>query len=290
MGQCLGNPCRCRFSLGVLIMSKQELRGLFSVSKFGAGDNVAPVLHRRFASPEATIQWCNAQPLLRDVWARHDERHNSDSWCGLAGQAFEDLIHTGKGSNATQAFNKATAKLQAEKLAVGGAPIPALSGGAWVIPAYLSGNPLCARIRPRSKLPHKDFRFSLQCSAYVDQTELGAIGATIARAIWEYVMAGGTCSLTMYYTYGFTKAAPESGAQAICFEVNIPISGVTSIALALSTAFYRPVLMNTVSHGFSPTSGDSIPMKRELQPPNVIPLNGEWRHDRSKLQAAGIAC
>jgi hypothetical protein len=92
----------------------------------------------------------------------------------------------------------------------------------------------------------------------------------------------------MFYTYGFGKAAPENKAEAVCFEVNIPVSGVTSIALALSTAFYRPVLMNAVSHAISPKDADSIPMKRHLQPANVVALQGTWSTDRAPLAAVGI--
>jgi hypothetical protein len=263
---------------------KKALRALFTLTESFGG----PVLHRRFTSPEQCISWCNAQPLIYEAWAANKTRHQAPAWEGLAGQDFLDLIKTGRGTNATASFNKAQAKLKTNKLAIGGAPVPALTGGAWVIPAYLSGNPLCARTRPRAKLPHRDFRFSLQCSAWVDQAELGSIGATIARAIWDYTLAGGTCSLTMFYTYGFGIKAPENGAEAVCFEVNIPISGITSIALALSTAFYRPVLMNAVSYAISPKNADSIPMKRHLQPRDVVALEGTWSTDRAPLAAVGI--
>jgi len=263
---------------------RQPLRALFTLTEAFGG----PVIHKRFTSPEQCISWCNAQPLINAAWQANKTRYQDPAWEGLDGQDFLDLIKTGRGTNATASFNKAQAKLKTDRLAIGGAPVPALTGGAWVIPAYLSGNPLCARTRPRAKLPYRDFRFSLQCSAYVDQAELGSIGATIARAIWDYTLAGGTCSLTMFYTYGFGRTAPENKAEAVCFEVNIPVSGVTSIALALSTAFYRPVLMNAVSHAISPKESDSIPMKRHLQPANVVALQGTWSTDRAPLAAVGI--
>lgn len=263
--------------------ARQTVRDQFALVTMGKGKTY----HRRFASPESILQWGRTDPVISEAWTVEGGPIRNASWNGLGGQTRADLIATARGNNALAHFNKASAKLQADSLRIGGRAIPAVTGGAWNIPAYLSGNPLCARTKPRTKLPHKDFRFTLQCSAYVDEAELGAIGATIARALWNYTLAGGSATLTMFYVYGFSENSP-AGAEACCFEVNIPLASSNALALAMSAAFYRSILMLAVADGISPTRGDCIPMKRHIAPANCVALRGQWSEDRSKLEAIGI--
>lgn len=270
-------------SLNECHAAKATLLCDFTTCKAGNGE---AILFKAFPSPEAVLAWGLANPVARAIWELESPNETS-KWAGLKGQTLIDLVTTGRGVNALEAFNSASAKLETHHLAIGGRPVPAIAGGAWVIPAYLASNPLAARLKPRARLPHKDFRFELQCSAYVDQAELGSIGATIARAVWNYTLAGGSATLTMLYTYGFTHP-PKNAPVAARFEVTIPLSSENSLALAVSTAFYRPVLMHLASHALSPLEGDSIPMRRELTPPGVQPLRGEWGYDVTPLAALGI--
>jgi hypothetical protein len=263
--------------------ARQTVRDQFALIKMGTG----MTYHRRFPSPEACLQWGRTDPVISQAWQVEGGSIKDRSWNGLGGQSRADLIATSRGENALKAFNAASAKLQADSLRIGGRAIPSLAGGAWVIPQYLASNPMCARSKPRTKLPHKDFRFTLQCSAYVNEAELGSIGATIARSLWDYTLAGGTATLTMFYVYGFSANSP-AGAEACCFEVAIPLASSNALALALSPAFYRSILMLGVADGISPVPGDCIPMKRHIKPDNCVPLTGEWKNDRSKLEAIGI--
>lgn len=243
--------------------------------------------HRRFSSPEAVLQWGKTDPVIAQAWEVVGSSIQNRDWNGLGDQSRADLIATARGENALKAFNAAQVKLEADTLRIGGRAIPAITGGAWVIPQFLASNPMCARAKPRARLPHKDFKFTLQCSAFVNESELGSIGAAIARSLWDYTLNGGTATLTMGYIYGFTNDSP-TGETAVYFEVNIPLASSNSVALALSPAFYRSVLMTAVFDGISPTRDDCIPMKRHIAPDNCVALRGQWREDRSKLEAIGI--
>lgn len=243
--------------------------------------------HRRFSSPEAVLQWGKTDPVISQAWEVMGSSIQNRSWNGLGDQSRADLIATARGENALKAFNAAQVKLEADTLRIGGRAVPAITGGAWVIPQFLASNPMCARAKPRARLPHKDFKFTLQCSAFVNESELGSIGAAIARSLWDYTLNGGTATLTMGYIYGFSDDSP-SGEEAIYFEVNIPLASSNSVALALSPSFYRSVLMSAVFDGISPTRGDCIPMKHHLKPAGFTPLQGQWSTDRDALASLGI--
>ena len=244
-----------------------------------------PVDYKYFPSPAALLHWIKEQGLGEACAKMH--KSCGESWSGIGGQSIPDILTTGKGNRALQAFSEAQAKLEAQSV-IGGRPQPAIAGGAWVIPSVLSGNPMSARIKPRAKLPHKDFRFMLQVSAFVNQNEMSQVCAKIARAAWDYVLAGGTVSLTMFYVYGYHNERNDCPIEGGVFEVNIPLNDSSALALALSTAIYRPILMGLAALVLSPYHNDSIPMKRHIVPTGAISLQGEARIDFPTLKAAGI--
>ena len=65
-------------------------------------------------------------------------------------------------------------------------------------------------------------------------------------------------------------------------------SSESALALALSTAIYRPILMGIASKGLSGRANDSIPMRRHLVPPNTLSLHGEKAIDSPELAKLGI--
>ena len=241
--------------------------------------------YKRFPSPAALLHWIKEQGLGEACAQMHTKC--GESWSGLDGQSISDILTTGKGNRALQAFSEAQAKLEAQSV-IGGRPQAAIAGGAWVIPSVLSGNPMSARIKPRAKLPHKDFRFMLQVSASVNQNEMSQVCAKIARAAWDYVLAGGTVSLTMFYVYGYNNEKRNCPIEAAVFEVNIPLNDSSALALALSTAMYRPILMGLASLVLSPRHNDGIPMKRHITPTSAISLQGQIETDFPILKKAGI--
>lgn len=240
--------------------------------------------YKFFPSPSAMLAWVNAHDETRQCSI--DMANNGERWCGLGGQSIENLLSTGKGENSLRAFSRAQAKLEAEFRALD-RPQPAIAGGAWVIPSVLAGNPMSARMKPRTRLPHKDFRFMLQVSAFTHQEDLSAVMAKIARAAWDYTLAGGTVSLTMFYVYGYRHKG-EKGEEGLCIEMQIPLNDSSALALALSCAVYRPVLMGIASKGTSPCHNDSIPMKFHLEPQSATLLRGEPREDFPRLAQLGI--
>jgi hypothetical protein len=264
---------------------KKGVRELFPVKLSGLGHS-HPVHFREFSSPAAALAFVRAHPELRECV--ETRMTDSPDWTGLGDkQSAADLLTSGVSTLAMENFRKAQVALASESLLIGGRAIPAIAGGAWNIPAYLTGNPLCARTKPRTKLPHKNFDVSYRATATVNPASIARITALLTRAVWDYTLKGGSCSLTVSYIYGYTDPAPD-GAQGMVIRIQIPLSSESAVSLGFSTVLYRGVFMGIASRLTSPVSGDPIPHRDDLRPTNTLRLTGKKSADLQTLRSAGL--
>jgi len=264
---------------------RQTLRAEFPLRQWkGEGQTrETPVHYRKFPSPQALINFISSNPVARLAVL---DNHHDDDWMGLKGQTVDNVLSTGIAKNALETFHAAQAKLKAHQV-IGGRPVPAINGGAWVIPSMLSGNPMCARKRVKAKLPHKAFNFLLQCSAFVSQDYLSPLCARITRALWDYQQAGGSCTLNVMFIYGYSEESSD-GAKALVIEMAVPLSNDASLSIALSTALYRPLGMMLASRGTSGQAMDGIPMRFDLKPAGYYAIGQKRSEDAETLKKLGI--
>lgn len=262
--------------------TKRQIRADFPVKDSPAGK----AHYRHFSSPEAVLAYCrNTAPVREQIIDRVST--GSERYHGLAGQDIDAILTTGIAKNALDCFNRADAKLSPDSLRIGGRAIPAITGGAWVIPQFLAGNPMCARAKPRARLPHKDFHVSFRADAGINQSDISTTAAALVRGLWNYTLGEGSATLRVTYVFGYGKTAPD-GAKALLVSLDIPLASKNSAALGFSTAMYRSILMSIASRLTSPVDHDVIPHKDGFRPRNTISLSGDSFDDKTTLAALGI--
>lgn len=196
-------------------------------------------------------------------------------WAGLGSQTSESLDATGIPEHSRDMLQKATAQL-VRKPSKAGRVTPSIVGGSWSVPAVLANLPLAARSRARTKLPPLNIRLVCTYSASVDEARLSAIFAKLARAIWDYTLAGGAVDLRVY-GIGFTRRT-TTGAKGLICETRVPASDMSQLALALSPMFLRAVT-GPLMTAFSDSPDDSImvPQPSDNPIPGSIYIGGRTR-------------
>jgi len=197
-------------------------------------------------------------------------RAGSESWCGLGSQSIREFFSDGYSTEALSQFSESLAQVQAQK-ALGGRLTPSVAGGAWVIPLVLQSHPMASRIRPREKLVPLNIRLRIGAMAMTSSGDITTNGAKVARALWDYALAGGIVSLTSIHVHGYYKQS-NRGTYGCLIETRIPLSSESDIALACTTPLYRAAAI-PLMQALSPVDHDSLRGWYEPEP-GILTLRG----------------
>lgn len=206
-----------------------------------------------------------------------------DSWSGIT-DTFEDWQRSGTYAQAYSEFQRAEAKLEADRFQPG-AMRPAVAGGAWIVPLALAGNPMPARIRERTKLPPKNLELAVSVSCVVDWEDISHSMAKIARASWDYLQAGGAVRVTVNYCYAFSKAQGE--ARGALFSIDVPLTSASAFASAASAQEFRGASL-CMAQSLSGLKGDSLPLIRYAKP-GILDITGRVADDEKACAVLRIA-
>lgn len=246
---------------------KAAVRKLFTLREFNG------VMTHHFAAHGMApiLALARDNPIVR---SHLGERSQHSKWIGF--DPSETLLSStaaGVCETALRHFDAALARINACQT-IGGRSIPAMAGGAWIIPKAITGLPMAAMAKPRARLPLKAYRFSLRCNGMVNPRDIAKRCAMIARAAWEYTLQGGIAQVTIAYIYNYSKKAPD-GARAAVFEVTLPLNNKADLAYSCSAQAYRGISMMIAKYILSPVDEDRIPSDGALQSlPGRIKLNG----------------
>jgi|SRR6478736_1048448 len=192
----------------------------------------------------------HARDTNSDIW------HSGSIWEGLDKQKREDFDKTHIADYPLSLVKSESAKLPHKATRLSN-PRAAVTGAVWNIPAVLANIPLSARTRQRAKLPPKAFKLGFFMSAGIDAETMGKLTARIARAIWDYTMAGGSASLTIAMC-GNYRFVTSTGTKGLIVETKVNCSDIAGISLALSPAFFRTIC-GPLMTACSDARGDGIP-------------------------------
>jgi len=206
--------------------------------------------HLSFPSVRAAHEFC-----VKHARTENERQWIRSSWNGLDHQSTENFDRTGIAEKPRDLVQKAIAAMAVTPSKFG-AIRPSMVGGSYSIPALMAGLPLSARNRIRNKLPPIDLRVAMMFSGNVDNAQVAPLSARIAKAIWDYVQAGGIVTLKVYNCvtiYG------DKSNQPAFTEVTVNASDLASLSLALSPTFMRVVAAPILS-ALSNNSRDSLPI------------------------------
>jgi hypothetical protein len=199
------------------------------------------------------------------------------------GQSFADVSRAGHYNRAFEEFKRAEAKLEADRFQPG-LPKPAVAGGAWIVPLVLTGNPMPARIRTRTKLPPKNLEVVVNVVHFIRWEDITASVARIARACWDYVEAGGAVSLTVHYIYRFTQ--PQDGHEGLLVSIKVPLTNQAAFASACSAQEFRGLGVS-MARALSGYHNDSLPLGTLVRP-GLLHVSGRPADDTKAREALRI--
>jgi hypothetical protein len=191
-------------------------------------------------------------------------------WLGLDTQSLPSFRQSNIAEYPLRLVKEATAKLP-QKLTKLADQRAAVTGGFWDVPAVIANIPMAARTRIRNKLAPKQFKIGFSMSCNIDAAQMAALTSRIARALWDYTIAGGVATLTIYHA-GFVRRS-ETGAKGLITESHINCADQAALSLALSPTFLRTVA-GPLMTAFSDSSQDSIPVVRDFPLPGVSMIGG----------------
>lgn len=160
---------------------------------------------------------------------------------GLANQTAMQFLEEGYSKESLRLFSEAQAKL-APAPTLGRNYLPAAAGGAWVLPLVLQNSPLPARLKIRDKLPPRIIKMRIRASWDTTAESLARPAAMVARALWDYQLAGGIVQFSVVHTLEY-KQKSTRGTRGLVIETQIPLTSEASITLACSPAYYRAISM-----------------------------------------------
>lgn len=222
--------------------------------------------------------------------ARAAKNHRTPSevsgWCGFGEQTLANAIETRNITRAVEEFQKAKARIDAQltRGAVSYSPV----GASFSVGRFLSGHPVSAFKREKTKFPPKTINLSIKCSAGLAPSALSAPLVKIVRAAWEYQAAGGIVSLTVNYFHTFDEPQDWNGIphRGLITSITIPLSNPGILASAASVQFYRGISMPIAVY-LSGLWGDGLPLET-WQGNGVYPLTGASGEDAAVLKALRI--
>lgn len=257
---------------------KQSIRALCTVRPMGG----ALVHHYSAHGMAPLLALARDNPLVRAQMVR---RSRDSQWIGFeSGETLLKSIETGVSETALRHFDQALARIEARKQ-IGGRSVPAMAGGAWIIPKAIAGLPMAAMAKPRTRLPMKSFKFTLRCNGATDPRDIAKRCAMLARAAWEYTLLGGLAQVTIGYIYNYGRPAPD-GAVAAVFDITLPLNNKAELAYACSALAYRGIPMMLAKSLLSPIDDDGIPSDGPVQQiAGRVRLNGS-REDIPNIEKA----
>jgi hypothetical protein len=213
------------------------------------------------------------------------ELEGQRSWSGLSEPA-PAFIESGISIDAAREFQTTTAKLHADRFAPG-AVRPAVAGGAWIIPLTLTGAPMPARIRERTKLPPLNINLGITAMARTNWKDVTKSLASVAHAAWQYLQAGGALTLTANYCWAFHS--PMNGNRGLVVSIKAPLTSQAAFASACSLQTARALTLSLAqSLSGVPNGHDSIPLAY-WKKPGLHMVNGLAGEDAGILSALKIA-
>lgn len=218
---------------------------------------------------KAAVAW--ARTGNEQVW-----QSSGFNWQGLGAQPRDDFDACGIAQKPRDLMKNATATL-VRKPSRAGKSAPAITGGTWSVPAVLANLPLAAIARQRTKLPPVNLRLALTWSSSVRDETLAPTFAKLARSIWDYTLAGGAVTLTVY---GCGKVrSSTSGAKGLIVECRVPATDIAQLSLGLSVVFLRTIAgpLCTAFSGY-PSDNILVPDPSEIPlPAGTIYIGGRTR-------------
>ena len=206
-----------------------------------------------------------------------------DTWSGVTETKADFYATGGVFAQAQKSFTEHEAKLEADRF-LPGSPLRTVFGPQWIVPETLAGIPQCGRLRQRIRLPPKNISLSVSVSCMVDWRDIARSVATIARASWDYLQAGGAVRVVVHYVYGFAK--PCNGAHGVVFSVEIPLTNVASFASGVSAQQFRAMPI-AIAQALSGQRNDGLPVIR-LNMPDTIDVTGRLADDVKTREAFAI--
>lgn len=217
------------------------------------------------ASPRAMQELVIKHARKIDIWNLENTK-----WAGLASQSRADFDTTGIADYPRNLVQKAQASLPAKRSRP--ANIRAsLTGSVWNVPAVLANIPLAAQTRVRQKLTPLNLRIAFVASANVNIEKMGELTAKIARAIWDYTLAGGVVTLTVFHVALVKKS--RTGSIGLSVEIKIPTTDVAALSLGLSPTFLR-TCAGPLMTAFSDYPSDSLYPSSTNPIPNSYYIGG----------------
>jgi hypothetical protein len=210
-------------------------------------------------------------------------RHIPSKWAGTDLDTVEGVLKGGTYTRAFYEFEKTRAKLEASHYQPD-APKPAVSGGVWIIPLVLSGNPMAARIRPRAKLPPVDMHITLSVVNFIAWEDITRSIATLARGVWNYIQAGGAATLTIHYVGGFHE--PQNDHKGFIASIKVPTSNIASFASCASAQEFRGMFLS-FAQSLSGKYQDTCSVTK-WNKPGLHYISGDPAQDAKVLQALRI--
>lgn len=204
------------------------------------------------------------------------------SWAGFSKASPLAMLDSGFSPDALEAFNTANARIESKGIPA--SPEYRVCGGVWSVPRHLSGHPLSAVVRPRTKLPAKNWDIAACFMWTIEAKDVAAPLAKIARAAWAYIQQGGAVTLTIHYSAKFSR--DFQGCSHIVTSLTIPLSNPAAIATACSVQFFRSAFI-AFGQALSGTADDNLPVAW-LHKPGIVRIQGKAREDAKALEALGI--
>lgn len=233
-----------------------------------------------FESPSDMIE-CARTEAKRHVADKMDR----NDWTGLGPQPGADFLSSHHSTEAHKVFQSATAKLEREHRIGGPRFISSPAGGAWIIPQVLNNHPLPSRVRPREKLAPKNIKLKIIATWNVNSEAIARYASVVARALWDYQMAGGIVSLTLVQFSQYNRTSPRN-TVGFWSETYIPLTNESAIATAVSVPLFR-ICWLSLAQQLSPCSDDGIPIEFRADA-DTVNLSGRPLSDEEQLRKHGF--
>lgn len=204
------------------------------------------------------------------------------SWSGLGSETGLDATMAGYSQNALKAFESASAALGPSKAR--GTPQLSNQGPAFSMARVIQGHPVASFKRPKTKLPPVSLDLTVNAWCGRKPEDIQNALAKIARAVWDYQVAGGPVSLTVHHLYHFTQA--RDGHWGFMASLKIPLSNGSQFATGASLQMFRGLAMPLAST-LSGDPGDGLPLAT-WDNPKTLPISGEPSEDAAILAKLAI--
>lgn len=251
-------------------------------AKLTSRGNAHQWLHWSGTLPEF-FAWAESLPKFAHYVARKDLGDKS-KWAGFLTETPSAAERARYSRDAHEALKSARAILNTPVKAPGRS-IPSPVGGSFNIGRVLQGHPLSAYRRQRAALPPKTIEVALSATWDIDQKTIAASISRIARAAWEYHLAGGVVNIRIHYILGFDRP-DANGNEGLIITINLPTENIGQLATAASVQFFRGFAI-PAAQALSPVHNDPLHAGSSTLP-GIHTLRGKPADDAPILKALQI--